>query len=257
MKKLFALFIFLLCCFLASAQQNMEDVLYLKSGKVVRGIILEQNNNGVKILVLGRYKFIYATSEIDKMTKEPSTSNYTYTKTSTRPTVAPVEQKPVSPSGYYGLIELGYGMQVGDKGYDIGKFNFINGYRFSPHFSAGIGVGLRYYAYDVFEENFFGYSDLIETGGIPVFLDLRAHFSKGNVSPYLVLNAGFTFDSQMFEPNLMISPGAGVKIKVSRKSSFLVGISYDIQEYTLYDFEQESLLDEKLTNVSLNLGFSF
>jgi hypothetical protein len=53
----------------------------------------------------------------------------------------------------------------------------INGYFFSPHFSAGIGVGLDGYHNPNFNT-------------LPIFLDLRAYFSDEAKSGYLYLDYG-------------------------------------------------------------------
>lgn len=54
-------------------QQQMEDVVYLKNGSIIRGIIVEQRP-GESILIQTRdgNVFRYAMSDIDRMTREPA-----------------------------------------------------------------------------------------------------------------------------------------------------------------------------------------
>jgi hypothetical protein len=57
----------------ALAQQAMQDVIYLKNGSVVRGVIVEQvPNSSVKIRTSDGSEFVYPISDVLKMTKEAS-----------------------------------------------------------------------------------------------------------------------------------------------------------------------------------------
>jgi F0F1-type ATP synthase membrane subunit c/vacuolar-type H+-ATPase subunit K len=59
------------CVFNVRAQGNYEDVVYLKNGSVVRGIIIEQiPGKSIKIQTAGRSVFVYTMEEIEKMTRE-------------------------------------------------------------------------------------------------------------------------------------------------------------------------------------------
>ena len=52
--------------------QNMEDVVYLKDGSIVRGIVIEQiPGESLKIQTQGGSVFVYTTDEIARMTREP------------------------------------------------------------------------------------------------------------------------------------------------------------------------------------------
>ena len=57
---------------LAQAQQGLEDVVYLKNGSIIRGIIVEQIPfKSIKISTLGGSELIYTMDEIVRITKEP------------------------------------------------------------------------------------------------------------------------------------------------------------------------------------------
>ena len=77
MKKIFFSIIFIfVITILAFAQQNYEDVVYLKNGSIIRGMIIEQIPNvSVKIQTEGRNVFIYKMDEIEKITKEEKLNN--------------------------------------------------------------------------------------------------------------------------------------------------------------------------------------
>lgn len=68
----------------ALAQQGLEDVVYLKNGSIIRGIIVEQIPfKSIKISTLGGSELIYTMDEIVRITKEP-----------------PIKPKPPMISGY-------------------------------------------------------------------------------------------------------------------------------------------------------------
>ncbi|OQX52831.1 MAG: hypothetical protein B5M53_07710 [Candidatus Cloacimonas sp. 4484_209] len=53
-------------------QQNWQDVVYLKNGSIIRGVIVEQiPNQSVKIQTADGNLFVYRIEEIKKITKEP------------------------------------------------------------------------------------------------------------------------------------------------------------------------------------------
>ena len=54
-----------------TAQENFQDVVYLKNGSVIRGIIIEQvPNESIKLQTKDGNLFVYRMDEIEKLTKE-------------------------------------------------------------------------------------------------------------------------------------------------------------------------------------------
>ena len=52
---------------------ELQDVVYLKNGSIIRGLIIEQIPNvSLKIQTVDGSVFVYKIDEIEKMTKEPS-----------------------------------------------------------------------------------------------------------------------------------------------------------------------------------------
>lgn len=70
-------FVFLLTFSLGllSAQSNYEDVVYLKNGSVIHGIIIEQIPNKSIKIKSGSNIFVYNITEVEKMTKEEISSS--------------------------------------------------------------------------------------------------------------------------------------------------------------------------------------
>jgi hypothetical protein len=73
MKKVFMLFALIILGLSAFAQNynNYQDVVYLKNGSVIKGIIIEQTPNvSLKIQTKDGSIFVYQMTEVEKMTKE-------------------------------------------------------------------------------------------------------------------------------------------------------------------------------------------
>jgi sRNA-binding regulator protein Hfq len=77
MKKIFFCFISLLIALTISAQSGkLIDVVYLRNGSILRGIIIEQiPNETIKLQTADGNIFVYKTSEIEKITKEEQFEN--------------------------------------------------------------------------------------------------------------------------------------------------------------------------------------
>jgi len=57
--------------FVSIGQSNFEDVVYLKNGSIIHGVIIEQvPNQSIKIKTKDNNVFVYKIDEIEKMTKE-------------------------------------------------------------------------------------------------------------------------------------------------------------------------------------------
>lgn len=75
-KTLTILLLFSLFSAIAFAQQNnYQDVVYLKDGSIIRGIIIEQiPNKSIKIETVDKNVFVYQMDDIEKLTKEENKS---------------------------------------------------------------------------------------------------------------------------------------------------------------------------------------
>jgi len=115
--------------------------------------------------------------------------------------------------------------------------------------STGLGTGLRYY-FD------------LESLMIPIFADIRASVKTKNVSPFLSLGFGYTYEVEAansykgFAP--IIIQSAGVSIKVSDKTALTVGIGYEIQKMKFaYSFTYIDTYHQNSSAISINIGISF
>ena len=240
MRKIVSFILFVLIATASFAQNyNYQDVVYLKNGSIIRGIIIEQTpNKSIKIQTSDNNVFVYDMFEIEKMAKE------SYQRKSLNH-----GDNFYLETGYKGIVELGYEIGVGDYGLDRLKLNIINGYQVNPNFSLGIGTGLRYY-FDA------------EVALIPIFADFRGNLLiDSKISPYISLGIGYSFDAtNSFErAGFMMSPNLGVCFKVSEKSAMNIALGYEMQKMDFYltDSYDYFYFNKNSGAFSINIGFSF
>ncbi|MCL2328732.1 MAG: hypothetical protein FWC39_09530 [Bacteroidetes bacterium] len=71
MKKTLLTMLVFLTATIAFSQNNYQDVVYLKNGSIIRGIIIEQiPNESLRIETADRSVFVFNMNEVEKMTKE-------------------------------------------------------------------------------------------------------------------------------------------------------------------------------------------
>jgi len=235
MKKQLTLIFVILITTIVCAQDNYQDVVYLKNGSVIRGVIVEQvPNESIKIETADKSIFVYAMEDIEKMTKEVKT-------VSLDPSQGDYMKNSGLKKGHRGIIEIGYQFGVGNYAEDRIKLNFINGGQINPYVFIGGGVGLRYY-FD---------SDVVAT---PIFIHPRFNFTKGKISPYGAISLGYTLNASddFAGLGLLVSPSTGVTFNVSEKVNLNVGLSYEMQAVKAYYGGSE-----KFGALSLDFGISF
>lgn len=201
MKKLVTLLCMLLFAIAVNAQNNYQEVVYLKNGSVIRGTIIEfVPGASIKIKSAGNV-FFYKIEEIEKITREIP------------------EKGSGGTTGDYGFKPKGFGAS-----YEMGLISFpasdftafsmvlINGYRFSPHFFMGLGLGAE-----------------VASGfvSVPAYLDFRAYFLKSRVTPYFDLGAGYNMWSvgKLYH-GFMISPAFGVRLALTQKVGMGLNLGY-------------------------------
>lgn len=213
MKKYLILLIITLFTKFSYSQVNYQDVVYLKNGSIVRGIIIEQvPNKLIKIETSDKSIFVFQIDEIEKITKEPfPTTKKILTNTTGFET------------GFKRIFEMGSQIAVDVHGKDRFMINFTNAYQINPYFSAGIGTGLRFY----FEN---------EAALIPVFADLRTNFINKKASPYLSAGIGYSFDATGGFENVgfFLNPTAGFSFKFSNKLAMNIAIGCEMQRMRFY-----------------------
>ncbi len=245
MKKFFAVFVFVLLTSLLFGQGDYQDVVYLKNGSIIRGVIIEQVPNvSIKIETVDKNVFVYQIAEIEKITKEPyqgragstsrqGTNGITLTNASLN-------------TGYSGLAELGFQIGVGDYGMSRLKLDYIYSYQLSSPISLGLGTGLRYF-FDAEEIAF------------PFFADFRANFSSNKTNPYLSLGLGYLFNKKFNGVGFLLAPTVGTRFIISENTLMNIGLGYEMQKMDIYvdDYSYGHVYSENCGAISIIVGMSF
>jgi len=249
------------------AQNNYEDVIYLKNGSIIHGMIIEQiPNESVKIQTKDKNIFVYKMDEIQKITKEEAPVSGTQRRESAR-------TGPRKRNGFTNITELSFtrslkntittyynGMMPYQEESEFDKINngpsvgiqTINGIQFSPYISAGLGLGINIY------------SNLVT---MPLFLGIRANMLDKRCTPFAAFDIGFSYSRKEItggsfasdnKGGLMVSPGIGVKFFVIPKMALNLSLGFRYQEIQIYDDSQYNTnLYTKYNLRLLNLKFGF
>ena len=231
-KKLLLTFIF--CCVLSprANAEELEEVVYLKNGSIIHGIIIEQvPNQSLKIQTKDGNLFVITLDEIQKITKE-----------------APVSY---SPSFLNSDDEYGWNTGMRYRGFvgnsfifaldsyhdDYQEFVFTShGVQINPYLYVGAGLGLKYWTY-------------WEEVSIPVFANIRGELHKlfqKNVSPYADVKMGYNI---LTNAGFYFSPEIGCHFYFGHsKCGLSVGLNYDLQGY---------YFEEILSGLGISVAFDF
>jgi hypothetical protein len=199
-KILFFLFcIVLTLSYKASAQMHphFHEIIYLKNGSVVKGIILEHlSDKSIKVKTENQGEVIYKEDEVDHIVKE----------------FYDIRRK-----GYFNLTEIAVGIGKTDASIGIST---VNGFILKPHLSLGIGTAYDYYV----------------TAGsmVPIFADVRIAFHDRRFTPFIYGNAGYSFgvssnNGDQLKGGLYLNPGIGLKSYISKKSALLISVGARVQ----------------------------
>ncbi len=177
-------------------------------------------------------------------------------------------------SGYEKAIEINGGVGLNK----FSKYSFgiemINGYRFNDYFSIGFGAGFRYtnalyyHSYQYSNHQSSTYDSYDGKYLIPLHVRAKANLSPAKVSPFLMLDGGYTFDVGQ-NPNkntegLFFEPAFGVDIKLDDKTTMCFGVGVNFQNahykyYSIggysgsYDLEETGLA----STLNIRIGFKF
>lgn len=215
MNRIFFVAVFALIANLSFAQKNYQDVIYLKNGSIIRGLIIEQVvNKSFKIETTDNNVFVFEIDEIEKIAKEPL-------KGKSKKNPINKEFKP----GSYRIIDGGYSLGVRDRDLSFFKLNFTYGYQFSRFFFAGIGSGLWY-------------DESSEAAIVPIFADFRTPILNRNISPFISMGLGYAFDAtnNMDGVGYFLNPNLGFSVMISKDSKISFSIGHKWYKFPTMDF---------------------
>ena len=262
--KNFLLLIMMIASSFAFAQTNIEDVVYLKSGSVIRGKILEQKSETVKVELLGGSVFVFRQNEIDSIKRENTFKN---------------KLKEINKNyfrrdrGFRNMTEFGfiYGVDLkkntSDPYYnynnpddDFGiSLHTVNGYQVWPYLFAGAGVGI---------DRMVSYKQTFS----PFYLRVASEFLKKKVTPYVFCDVGYSvmwkqkntdYISYQNKGGLYVSCGGGVRIYTRSRASVILSVAYKRNNsetkwwYTQYDVGTTYDIKRTYQRLSMNVGVTF
>jgi hypothetical protein len=225
MKTFLSLFCFIILSSMAIAQNNFQDVIYLKNGSVIRGIIIEQvPNTSVKILTADKNVFTFSINEIEKFTKEEAV----HTSQESQNTI---RQKGFENYTEFSILEgmgelysLAYYGSSFSNDVTVYSLSTINGWRICPYVFVGIGIGIEKYT-----------SDYPIKYTLPIYLDTKYFILNKKVTPFLYADMGYawgwTYGSQKNDwAGIMLGAGGGVSYRFTRSSSLCLSVGYRLQQ---------------------------
>lgn len=267
------------------AQRGLEEVVYLKNGSVIRGVIVEQiPGKTLKIETKDGSSFIYRMQEIEKITKEPGRGRRFGSNMSQNI----FEPAPTRRSGKTALIQLSGIGYLENSSYQDALFfevNFVYGYRFNPYWFVGGGIGMEHSIGNYYDSQFYwsesSYyphenNDTYYNLGIPLFASVKTNLTATRVSPFFQVDLGYKVNtnSEMLD-GFFVLPKIGLDFNMgaSRRTALFASLSitelgrvnnrnynrinnpyYD--QYTELYYENDNFY-EFLPKIGLNIGLRF
>ncbi len=265
--KLFFALATLLCTHRASmAQAGYQDVVYLKNGGLVRGIIIEQiPNQTIKIQTRDKNVFVYSFEEIEKITREKPNVK---TKTS-----EPDAFKNGKYSGFSFTLEgcIGEGTGSMNDGEGMIGVHPLLGYMHNSKLILGVSMGFTQYQTN---REYNSYPSYYSSNDVYIPFDcsiaLRLFPVRARVSPLMITDIGYAIvpiggSDYSTSGGLMLNLGAGARLNFTEKRGINLSFNYRFQKITntfeYYDSQtQQSIVESKnynLENICLQVGFTF
>lgn len=242
MRKLLLLLTLLLSISTYVAAQNYTEVVYLKNGSVIKGVIIEQVPNvSLKIKTGDGSLIICQMNDVEKIIKEERYTRDYRTDIDNRKAARNTLK------GYKGFVDFGYIADLSD--YDANKVEIStsHGYQFNNYFYLGGGVAADFYTD----------ADLI---AVPIFVDFRANFINKKVTPFADIKTGYSVGDV---EGAYVSTGIGVRFSLKGKKAINLKLEYNYQQhndhgdysynnnYYSYDYDYD------LEGLGFKVGFEF
>ena len=197
MRKLLLVLTLLLSISTYVAAQNYTEVVYLKNGSIIKGVIIEQVPNvSLKIKTGDGSLIICQMSDVTKITKEER-----YTRDYRKDTN---DRK-----------DFAYIGDVSDYNASKIELSTTHGYQFNNYFFVGGGVAFNYYTD----------ADLYAA---PIYANFRANFINKKVTPFADVKAGYAVGDI---EGAYASIGVGVRFSLKGKKALNLALMYNFQDY--------------------------
>jgi sRNA-binding regulator protein Hfq len=237
----------LLTCFINADAQYYEEVVYLTNGSIIRGEVIEQTKETIKIQIEGGSILVYKMDEVERIVKEEK-------KIKSKKTERDYQ---VQDTGYFHSINFGFlpgrNAEWGDFAFG-GSLHYTFGYQYKRMLGAGIGVGGDAYIYNNIQNVF------------PVYLQARGYFLNQPFSPYYSVNVGYGFATSNNAWNIVdasgglyVHPKIGFRLASRSNAAFTVelGYSHQMAKYTYDDWQGRYEDKMSFRRISILFGVLF
>lgn len=225
------------CSIFSYSQNKMTDVVYLKNGSIIKGIIVEQvPNQSMKVRTSDGSIFNFQMNEIEKITKEEAIRQKSAFFSSSNEDIEEYSGK------FRGIVDLGY-IAGGIKG---PEFCFSLGAQINKLFFVGAGAGVEY-ATD------------LETVVVPIFADIRSNLMTGPIVPFIALRAGYSFLPE-YTGGFYCHPFAGVKFMINGRKAVNLAIGWSTNKYKQefgYNYGGSMTAKYKVNALTMKVGYEF
>lgn len=238
------LFFFTLMFSTAWLTAQEADHVYLKSGSVIRGNILEIDPvDHVKIQDMCGNIWYYKIGQVEKITSEPYMADLSINK-----------QNLDFKGGFVNMTSLGF-LAGSSNNMHVAPFSLVtvNGWRNSMGLFTGAGIGIEF----------------LTTNYMPIFLDLRYDLLGNDVVPYIMAKGGYSlplssdhseYDIEYeYSGGPLVGAGMGLKIKTRNHLAWDIELMYRYQQTSYmekYDWNgQEYTYTDFYNRIEIRLGF--
>lgn len=250
MKKLILFSLLLLFMFVAPSSllaDEYQDVVYLKNGSIIHGIIIEQiPGESIKIENVAGDIFVFTMDEIEKITKEKISGEI---EGPVITTLTPEkETKEYGNSGFMVISRCSFNFQLGNGGGGFFALGGVFGGRFG---FVGIGGGIE----GSIVSGGGGYEDYNygeSIGFLPIYGEIRFFFlPNSGFKPIAFIDPGMIFTYHEYYGNdfdFFISAGSGIEFWITPASAIVVEGGYR---------GFNSLIDIWHSNIFVSAGTAF
>ena len=249
MKKILILLLTGLFLVPAFAQRGKKDIVYLKSGAIIKGQLITKDAEIVKINSSGN-QWVFKNAEVDSISK--------YSK---------VRNEPGITEDYF--FDTSMGVLLGNSGNNqSAPFSFMSSvnFRINGNLYAGGGLGAEF-----FEESY-----------MPVFAQFQYKFRDTKFTPFVNLQAGYQVPLEDGNRNQIVTydysssyyPYPQNNSKLNAEGGYLINPSIGFQRFTSDNFgwffsfgyryhqlnysgENAYKLETNFSRLSLKIGFIF
>ncbi|MDZ4680683.1 MAG: hypothetical protein SH848_03555 [Saprospiraceae bacterium] len=221
----------------ASDKEELTDVVYLKDGSVLKGLIVNYEQGAtLNFRLQNGEEIVINDSEIARIVqdvREPKSTSYDElingkTKAKPKEQVYGFRER-----GFYNAVMLGSLNTRSGNEFKMGlSFHNVVGFQFSQWLGIGLGLGIETYGTDDDEVIY------------PVFAEFRGYFNKKIKAPYYTLGAGYGFMTTNEKEFItearggwMLHPAIGMRFSGKKHSNLTADIGYKFQKaYFRRDF---------------------